>query len=402
MPEAPSSPHAEPERLVDDLKARPDAPPVEIIDPARVDRVPDPKRGGERWKLTCLCGKRIHAPFNPQVPTGRCPSCGRRMRLPGFKGSTASPPRKPAKIAPELAETQRRLDPPAPKAALPETEPLMPQQKIQDAAAALAETKRREGPPAVDRLADTIATRRPPAAPPPKAQENAGDLELQKAPDSPAYRPGSPSSTLDVAQAAAAETAAAESDPEDEVGTIVMDPAEQEELTRQIKQEGRVSREAALRTADMLRKHHSAGESGSGFGRISAWPLAGRLPRTLAGFIDLTLAMLVTGFAVALTSLKVLPDGFNHPAVLGLIFFFTGLFNDCVLEWTGGSLGKRLVVLTVRSRTGIHPDGPRTILRGVVKWLILPGWLIAYFDPAERALHDLVCGTLVLKGRTRG
>ena len=44
---------------------------------------------------------------------------------------------------------------------------------------------------------------------------------------------------------------------------------------------------------------------------------------------------------------------------------------------------------------------PAILLRAIAKWLLIPGWVLAFFHPAERALHDLLCNTCVLKGRVR-
>ncbi|GMV83431.1 MAG: hypothetical protein AMXMBFR7_46150 [Planctomycetota bacterium] len=403
MPERPETPREpDPTRppsggLVDDLRGAPGTggeAPVDVIDPTRVDRVTS-SDGTERWKLTCLCGKRIHVPFRPQHPIGRCPKCGRRLRLPGFKGpSSDKAAHKPAAV-------------------LAETEPLVRTSEVAEAAKRLAETERR-----VDPAATTVKRDGPPPhaastvrkdGPPPRASTQELEARLNQVPEAAEIHKGSISSTQDigkglapVAVSEAAEVERAVDESEDEVGTIVMEPGEQEALTAQLRQEQRTGREAALRTADMLRKNKGAAESGTNFGRISAWPLAGRLPRVLAGFIDLTLNMLITGIVVALGSLGLLPAGVLHPVVLLLIFFLTGLFNDAILQLTGGSLGKRLVVLTVRARGGQVPNLPMTLLRGALKWLLMPGWIVGVFDPAERTLHDLVCGTLVLKGRTRG
>ena len=104
--------------LVDDLEPSPDAPKsdsdedVEVIDPRHVDRVPDKKRGGECWKLTCVCGKRIHSPLQPDTGIGRCPKCGRRLRLPGFRPSKSQ---RVKKQKPATVESRPPAKPEPPK-----------------------------------------------------------------------------------------------------------------------------------------------------------------------------------------------------------------------------------------------------------------------------------------------
>ncbi len=56
----------------------------EIFEPPHLDRIKD-KNGQDCWKLTCYCDKRILSPLKVENPVGRCPKCGRRLRLPGFR-----------------------------------------------------------------------------------------------------------------------------------------------------------------------------------------------------------------------------------------------------------------------------------------------------------------------------
>ena len=78
-----------------------------------------------------------------------------------------------------------------------------------------------------------------------------------------------------------------------------------------------------------------------------------------------------------------------------------GLINDILLQILGGSFGKRLVVLTLRDLNGFEPSIPRLAVRALIKWTLIPGWLIGLVDPEGRCLHDWVCGTIVLKARNR-
>ena len=310
----------------------------EVHEPAHAERV-STVTGGEQWKLICACHKRILSPLQVPFPTGRCPKCGRRLRLPGYQGKEGPAPAAPPKseAPPETARpagTAGEAFPPSPPAAAPVPEA-------------------------------------PPAAAPPTA----------------GAAPAAPS-------------------PDDEIGTIVMEPYA-EEAAKSLPERApgphdvNVGRAAALRTADLLRQHKVLGTHSPSPGLISAWPLAGRLPRVLAGFIDLTLSLVSAGAVVALGSLGLLPARALHPAVILAAFFTAQFLNDCLLQFRGGSLGKRLVVLTLRTREGEVPDLGRTVLRGLLKSLLFPGWLLALFHPSQCALHDLVCRTLVLKGRPR-
>jgi uncharacterized RDD family membrane protein YckC len=181
--------------------------------------------------------------------------------------------------------------------------------------------------------------------------------------------------------------------PEEEAATIIMDPVQA------VVESGGAAvvagREAARHAADLLRAHRV---SATAERRVSAWPLAGRLPRALAGFVDFTASALAAAVVVTLGSLRLLPESFTHPLVALAAFFCAGLLNDCLFEPLGGGAGKRLVILTLRKSDGRPPETFRLLIRGGLKWLLIPGWLTFLFDPAERAVHDWLCGTLVLKG----
>jgi len=166
----------------------------------------------------------------------------------------------------------------------------------------------------------------------------------------------------------------------------------------------RISRESSLRTADLLRPHHTAaaGESEDVGDRISAWPLAGKATRTLAAFIDVTFATLLAGTVMILASKHLLPAIFRRWEMVFILLVLAGVLNDGILHalW-GGSIGKRLVVIVVKTAGGRQLGVARTILRALLKWLLIPGWVIGLVDPNERTLHDLLCNTLVLKGRAK-
>ena len=284
----------------------------QAFEPRRIERVPAGP-AGEQWKLTCLCGKRSLSPLQPAHRTGRCPKCGRRLHLPGYRPGGAGQP-----------EGERQAEAP------------------------------------------TIA---PPPPPPIPKPLGAG------------------------AQAAEAE----------QLAEIVLEPPSAEPAaSARPAREHQGGHAAAMHAADRLRSRKVLPAGSSSAGLVSAWPLAGLLPRMLAGFIDLTLGMVATMCVVGLASLGVLPEASRHIAVAPLVFLAAELLNDCVLGLLGGTLGKRLVVLTVRTRGGELPGPARVILRGLLKWPLILGWLVMLAEPSQRALHDLVCGTVVLKGRARG
>jgi hypothetical protein len=163
--------------------------------------------------------------------------------------------------------------------------------------------------------------------------------------------------------------------------------------------------DAAFTAAEKLRPQRSESgveRTGSGSGHIAAWPLAGSVRRCLAGFIDLTFALTTTALIVMLAIRGAIPQAFSRVEVVLLVLVCAGVFNDGVIQLLlGGSLGKKLVVVVVRTLAGTGMEPSRTLLRALFKWLLIPGWIIGAVDPAQRTLHDILCGTLVLKGRVK-
>ncbi|MGD0091693.1 MAG: RDD family protein [Planctomycetota bacterium] len=165
-----------------------------------------------------------------------------------------------------------------------------------------------------------------------------------------------------------------------------------------------LTRDAAFIAAERLRPVHAGGgaPSAGAESRISAWPLAGKLARALAAFIDLTLAVALTGVVFVLARKQVLPELLLRKELVFPLLVAAGVLNDGFIHMlSGASIGKRLVVLTTRTANGAEMGLARTFLRGLLKWLLIPGWLLALVDPSERTLHDLLCNTLVLKGRAK-
>jgi uncharacterized RDD family membrane protein YckC len=170
------------------------------------------------------------------------------------------------------------------------------------------------------------------------------------------------------------------------------------------KTDSHASFEAAVKAADRLRPKGSSDPAITRVisGRISAWPTAGPTRRVLATFIDLTLAMMAAGTALLLMMQNIVPNDADPFALLFGTMLLTLWFNDGVIPliW-GGSVGKLLVLVVVHHADGGEIGIARTLIRALCKWLLIPGWLIGGFDTQERTLHDLLCNTLVVRGRRR-
>lgn len=159
---------------------------------------------------------------------------------------------------------------------------------------------------------------------------------------------------------------------------------------------------ASATAADRLRPSRREHTLRASSGRVSAWPLAGRGRRLLAAFIDFSLAGSLSAAVVLLTGVHAL-EPLVPPLcfVLGLLFLIL-IFNDTAVHvLLGGSIGKHLVVLDIRTEDGALCGAGRLLARALLKWVFIPGWLIGALDSAERTGHDLLAGTLVLKGRPR-
>jgi len=167
----------------------------------------------------------------------------------------------------------------------------------------------------------------------------------------------------------------------------------------------RISRDAAIVAADRLRPSYAgaSGRMAEAESRISAWPLAGKGVRVLAAFIDLTIGVVLAGILVFLARKHVLPETFNRIQMVIIVWLFVQILNDGLVHMIiGGSIGKKLALITTRTASGKEMTRARTLARALLKWLLLPGWLIGIVDPSGRTLHDLLCDTLVLRGRAKG
>ena len=140
---------------------------------------------------------------------------------------------------------------------------------------------------------------------------------------------------------------------------------------------------------------------------------AARAPFALrcgALLVDYTLAAAVAAFATLLA--RVFGGGSRTAggAVMEfglLIALAVALLNFLVLPgFTGRTLGKWVTGLRVERRDGEPLDFPRALLRHTVGYLasLLTlgfGFLLAAFNGEGRALHDLIAGTVVVRGGAR-
>ncbi len=162
-----------------------------------------------------------------------------------------------------------------------------------------------------------------------------------------------------------------------------------------------VNREAAMAAAERLRSRASE-RVRQEVGVVSAWPRADFSLRGLAAFIDITAMLLVVGIFLLLGTQGALPEWVTRPLMVPILFAALAFLNDAVLQiLCGGSIGKKLVILTILRYDGRPPSPHAILLRAATKWALVPGWIWFFFDPDRRAPHDLICGTLVLKGRER-
>ena len=277
--------------------------------------------GKENWKITCFCGKRLLTPAKSDTSHGRCPKCGRRLRLPGHDSLKETVDLPPGAVDPTASGSSSR-------------------NIIEERA---LEERKRSG-------------------------------EFSK-------------SDLDTALA---QVMAGQDDVATDVALLIPEVPK--------------FNDAAVTAADRLRPQRESkpDPSGSASGLLAAWPLAGMVRRGLAGFIDVTFAMTVTAIVFILAQRHALPGIFNNFFIELLVLLAVGVFNDGLIHLAlGGSLGKLLVVVVVRNVKGTKLEPGRTLLRAFCKWLLLPMSVLALIDPAQRTLHDLLCGTLVLKGRTK-
>lgn len=133
--------------------------------------------------------------------------------------------------------------------------------------------------------------------------------------------------------------------------------------------------------------------------------------RFLAAIID----GMIVGIPFTLVQLSVesalgYPEGSPEAAVLSLTFSVVGILvywpYYAIMESSSwqATLGKRALGLLVTDTYGDRITFARATGRYFAELLsgliLLIGYLIAAFHPRKQALHDLIAGTLVIRGRT--
>ncbi len=133
-------------------------------------------------------------------------------------------------------------------------------------------------------------------------------------------------------------------------------------------------------------------------GLVSAWPIAEKIPRGLAAFIDLTLALALAALLFVLAPW--LPTHCSYTTFRIAIVLLGLWLNEGVLQWLwGGSIGKKICVIVMREEDGEPLSAENALLRPFVKLALLPLWPLAFFSATGQAVHDNLLGTVVLKGR---
>lgn len=138
------------------------------------------------------------------------------------------------------------------------------------------------------------------------------------------------------------------------------------------------------------------------------------LQYTPAGFWVRAMALVVDSFILALCLLAIIlalmgdlppylftESGYNNLMVLLTVAYHTVFIAACAT--TGGKRQFRLAVLrTDGSRVGAGRALARSILTGLSATLLGLGYLMVAFRKDKRALHDLICDTVVIRRRGPG
>ncbi len=137
-----------------------------------------------------------------------------------------------------------------------------------------------------------------------------------------------------------------------------------------------------------------------------SWTYAGFWVRTAALLLDyIFITLLTLVFAVILNIAGVSREQENH-AVIG--FIAIALFVGYFVYFTGGkpqgTPGKRICNLRVICKDGTDVGFVRAFLRFVAYIISCApfylGFALAGFTREKTALHDLICGTRVVQGKT--
>ena len=141
-------------------------------------------------------------------------------------------------------------------------------------------------------------------------------------------------------------------------------------------------------------------------------------PEVLAAPFALRCAALTVDYIVLLllpitwlVLAKFLSDTGVPDAIGAAIWTLSGLLViiDCLvlpMIFAGQSLGKMLVGIRIVRRDGTRAHVGAILIRNTVGYLLTLltgglGFLLAAFMPSGRALHDLIAGTVVIRGRKR-
>jgi len=313
-------------------------PPSRGVQLASADNRPAPPPGVEvfpdKIKFHCECGQKVAVKLPAPHSAGKCPRCGRSLKIPDVRGGAAKEAAGPKdKRAPK--EMLR-----CPKCG----------RRIEDAAAAFC-----------PRCGFALAL--PPPAPSAGGDESKGPPPLPPAAGTPPPVAGAGAQPGDQGAAGAAGAASAE--------------------VRK-----RSARQAAEAAADLLRPPGARDAFG-------AEPACASLPRRLAAFLlDLAVAAAVALVAWKLSDDAGIKPSW-HGAVAGLGAFL--VLNEVLFAAAAGgrSLGMVVFGVAVFSSAG-RPAGLLVLAIRLAAWVVLIiGAPWALFEPQRRALHDLICGTTV-------
>jgi uncharacterized RDD family membrane protein YckC len=293
----------------------------------------------DKIKFHCECGQKVSVKLPPPHSAGKCPRCGRALRVPDLPGAPPRKDRRPVKDSAHCPKCGRR---------------------IEDLAAAFCP---RCGFP---------LDLRPPAPPP-------GGEPPKSAPEAPA----GPAAPAPKAREAAPAPPEIQVLPKGAPVPGATPPAGAEEGLDLRKRSARQAAEAA---ADLLRPAEARN------GAAPAGEPAG-LGRRLAAFV---LDGLVAG-AVALVAMKIGERaGLERSwptALVGLGIFMA--VNEVLFAALAGGRSLGMVICGVAVvNSGGQPAGALLLAARLAAWLLLfIGAPLAIFDGQRRTLHDLVCGT---------
>ena len=339
-PPAPQAPAAAPAAPADKAPAAKAGPPGAKFASADTQAVPPPgvEVFADKIKFHCECGQKVSVKLPAPQSAGKCPRCGRALRVPDLPGAPPRKDRRPVKDSAHCPKCGRR---------------------IEDLTAVFCP---RCGFP---------LDLRPPGAPP-------GGDRPKAAPGAPAGPAGPAPKTQD-APAAAPDIRVLPKD-----APVPQPPPAAADAALDLRK--RSARQAAEAAADLLRPADARGEP------APAGAPAG-LGRRLAAFL---LDCLVAG-AVALVAMKIGERaGLERAwptALVGLGIFLVS--NEVLFAALAGgrSLGMVIAGVAVVGAGGA-PATALLLAARLLAWLLLfIGAPLAIFDGQRRTLHDLVCGT---------